>query len=120
MQSGDLAEATAGTRETRTATRCKDAVAQAEKEAKQIEKIELQDLKSGDPDKKAAAEKKLEDMKQQAGQNAAGQQKPDPKEIENAIKQTQSADPNEQQQGRDKLDQTVGKENRRESGRRTG
>ncbi len=81
---------------------------QAKKDAEQLKN----DLKSDDPATRKAAEQKVEEMKKQAGQNAAGQQRPDPKEIEQAVKDMKSGDPEKQKQGREKLEQQLGKDAR--------
>ncbi len=91
----------------------------AEKKADQLEK----DLKSGDPAKQEAAKKELENfakqIKEQQKQNGdktpmnGSDDKPlDRKELEEAIKDLKSGDPDKQKAAREKLDKALGKENR--------
>ena len=95
----------------------------------QIEDI-AKGLNSDKPEDRAAAQKKLEELKDKAGRIAnkdgpkgadqtpkggAGGQKPDPKEVEQALKDLNSKDATAQQAARDKLDKTVGPEARKEA-----
>jgi collagen type III alpha len=59
-------------------------------------------------------EKPMPGKNPQAGQEkpANGTQKPDPKEMQDAIKDLKSGDPKKEQAARDKLDKMMGKENR--------
>jgi collagen type III alpha len=89
----------------------------ARKQAEQL----ANDLKSDDPQKRAAAQKQLQDLQQQAQQNA-GQPQPkrdltpeEKKELTEAAKDLASDDPEKKQAARDKLDEMVGKEARQEA-----
>ncbi len=75
------------------------------------------DLKSEDKDKRAAAEKELKDFANQAKNNppkkedapGAGGKKVDPKEVEKALDDLNSDDPNKRAEAKKKLDDQLGK-----------
>ena len=75
------------------------------------------DLKSEDKDKRAAAEKELKDFANQANKNppkkegapGAGGKKVDPKEVEKALDDLNSNDPNKREAAKKKLDDMLGK-----------
>ncbi len=83
-----------------------------EQNRKEIEK-NAKDLNNPDPDKKAEAEKNIEDIankaakeQQQKKDNAASAGKPklDPKDLEKAVQDANSADPKEQKAAKEQLD----------------
>jgi hypothetical protein len=90
---------------------------EARKQAEQL----MNDLKSDDPQKRAAAQKKIDEMKKQAeemarnnpekkGDGAGGAgKKVDPKEVEQALDDLNSNDPQKRQAAKQKLDDMLGK-----------
>jgi hypothetical protein len=88
----------------------------ARKQAEQL----ANDLKSDDPQKRAAAQKQLQDLQHQAQQTGQPQPKGEPtaeerKQLEEAANDLMSDDPQKQQAARDKLDEMVGPEARQQA-----
>lgn len=86
-----------------------------EKNRKEIEDIQ-KGLNSDDPKEKAAAQEKLKDLQQKAGAGKADMQpkekegkQPDPKDVEQAMKDLQSPDPAKRDAAKKKLDEQFGK-----------
>src|SRR5207249_4831584 len=77
------------------------------------------DLKSDDPNKRAEAQKKIDAMQKQADEmaksgnpkqdTAAAGKKVDPKEVQNALDDLNSDDPNKRAEAKRKLDEALGK-----------
>src|SRR5439155_1268364 len=78
------------------------------------------DLKSDDKEKRAAAQKEIDDMKKKADElaknnppkkeNGPGGKKVDPKEVEKALDDLNSDDPNKREQAKKNLDEMLGKD----------